>query len=63
MSNTLEWVTAISAVCTTFATSALAYFAFTAFGSSVAQLKLLRADSERRPRTRPTRHGFLGRHH
>ncbi len=48
--NTYEWLTACAAILTAAATSLLAGFAFTAFRASVAQLKLLSADSARQTR-------------
>lgn len=45
-----EWLTASAGIVTAFATSLLAIFAFTAFRASVAQLKLLSADSKRQTR-------------
>lgn len=45
-----EWITASAGVITAGATALLAVFAFTAFRASVAQLKLLTADSQRQTR-------------
>ncbi|MGN6575374.1 MAG: hypothetical protein ACTHKG_06780 [Nocardioides sp.] len=48
--NTYEWLTACAGILTAIATTLLALFAFTAFRASVAQLKLLSADSARQTR-------------
>jgi hypothetical protein len=48
--DTYEWLTASAGIATAVATALLALFAFTAFRASVAQLKLLSADSARQTR-------------
>lgn len=48
--TTLDWITSCAAVVTAAATALLAWFAFTAFRASVAQLRLLSADSARQTR-------------